>query len=348
MILKCLIYGSHSEIRRRLWATILEMNVQGALDAGVQPTISFEDFDTAPPSNCNDEDIDEGTQILEQQPDATVTDTSLQLSLFRSLRTRLEIVRRMNGIGPQLSYDEVLNLSSTISKACHECKIHVRADQSAEGATFKHNLSDLFIRRFLLILHRPFASRARTNPMFYFSRKTSLDAATALLSPAQDDEFSRLALLSGGIFKSRIIHACLALTSELLIEAEEVGRTSTTQWLPNYRRMLVEAIKEARRQLGQRMQFGDTNVKLHMKLSIALSQAESTESGTSLQQQMAQSAKESLHMAYSIIQARAGPPVDWSQFAGNAFTPHEDAFSHDFNFDDILGTSGFMMDEPFG
>jgi len=34
------------EIRRRLSATILEMNVQASLDAGVPTTLSLDDFDT--------------------------------------------------------------------------------------------------------------------------------------------------------------------------------------------------------------------------------------------------------------------------------------------------------------
>ncbi|KAF2811584.1 uncharacterized protein BDZ99DRAFT_507974 [Mytilinidion resinicola] len=340
------------EVRRRLWATIMEMNVQASLDSGVPPTLSFDDFDTDPPSNVDDTDIDECTRVLGQRPEITITDTSLQRSLFGCLRPRLDILRRMNGFCSETPYDEILALSSVINSACRECSTRVKRDNEAEGTVFKQNLGDLFIRRFLLALHRPFASRARTNPTFYFSRKTSLDAATALLSPTLDEEFSRLVTLGSGIFKSRIIHASLALTSELLIEAEEPGASSTTQCLlPNYRKMLVDAVKEARRQLAQRMQFGETNVRLHMKLSIALSQAECTESGASLQQHMAQSAKDSLQMSYAMIQARSGPPLEWSRLDENIFTPGEDdfqGFADGFQFHDILGTADIVMDEAFG
>ncbi|KAJ4525511.1 hypothetical protein HRR80_003734 [Exophiala dermatitidis] len=40
-----------------LWATILELDVQAALDAGVPPTIGVDDSDTEAPSNVNDVDL---------------------------------------------------------------------------------------------------------------------------------------------------------------------------------------------------------------------------------------------------------------------------------------------------
>lgn len=50
----------HGELRRRLWATILELNIQSALDSGMPPLISPDDYDTEPPSNLNDTDISKG------------------------------------------------------------------------------------------------------------------------------------------------------------------------------------------------------------------------------------------------------------------------------------------------
>lgn len=77
------------ELRRRLWATIMEMIVQSSLESGQPPLISFDDFDTKPPSNINDSEIDESTQTLPRPKDRTIfTDTSLQLALLQSLRIR--------------------------------------------------------------------------------------------------------------------------------------------------------------------------------------------------------------------------------------------------------------------
>lgn len=48
------------DIRRRLWYTILELNVQAALDSGVSPMISVADFTTMPPSKLTEEELEIG------------------------------------------------------------------------------------------------------------------------------------------------------------------------------------------------------------------------------------------------------------------------------------------------
>lgn len=77
------------EVRRRLWVTIIEMAVQASLDSGMPALFSFNYFDTLPPSNINDDEIDETTQDFPQQEDSAIlTQTSLQLLLLKSLRIR--------------------------------------------------------------------------------------------------------------------------------------------------------------------------------------------------------------------------------------------------------------------
>lgn len=53
-----------AEMRRRIWATILELNVQLSIDAAMPPLISVDDYDTKPPSNLDDEDFDAISETL--------------------------------------------------------------------------------------------------------------------------------------------------------------------------------------------------------------------------------------------------------------------------------------------
>lgn len=77
------------ELRRRLWATVIEMVVQSSLDSGMPPMFSWNNFDTRPPANINDTDIDETTKALPSSEDSTMfTQTSLQLLFLKSLRAR--------------------------------------------------------------------------------------------------------------------------------------------------------------------------------------------------------------------------------------------------------------------
>jgi hypothetical protein len=341
-----------AEIRRRLWATIMELNVQASLDAGMPPNISLDDFDTEPPSNINDTDIDDRTEDIMQSPKTIITDAFLQRLLIGYIRPRLQILRIMNGVNLEMTQAEVIALTSEINTACHECSAYVKSGPGAEGkgAVFRQNLADLFLRRFLLSLHRPWASRARASPLLYFSRRISYDSATALLSPQQDEGFSRILMRGSGMFKNRMIHVSLALASELLIEIEEKGASSFIQEPWNYGTILIAAVQEARRQSAQRMRFGETNVRLHMKLSIVLSQAEGFPPGQSLQERMIQSAKDSLEMSYATIRAHLGLPAASLHGDGTPSMTQECnqmGLSPNFDIDDILQTTEFALDEAF-
>lgn len=326
------------------------MNLQSALDTGMPPAISLDDFDTDLPSNINDKELEDCVRPLEPCPETTITDTSVQRLLANNLLPRFRILRCLNGVGPEMSYDEAIALSSEVNKACNECSVYVKKTNHIESEVFRHNMVDLFLRRFLLSIHRPYASLAGSNPRFYYSRKLCFDSALALLSPMPDQEFSRLVILGGGIFKNRIFHVGLALISELLVEMEEQGHEVSRSGSSSYMRILVDAAREARSQLAQRMQLGETNVRLYMKLGIAICQAEYGGSRTSLQQQMAQSAQDSLQEAYSTMQTNSGTPDNWlcsEESMGSPQYALDQELAYGLDFNDILRTTDFNIEGYF-
>ena len=82
------------EIRRRLWATVLEIVVQFSMDSGGLPLIHMQGIDCELPSNIEDEQLEDANEII----DAThaklleeYTMTSVQIALVKSLPLRLEI-----------------------------------------------------------------------------------------------------------------------------------------------------------------------------------------------------------------------------------------------------------------
>ena len=346
--------SSQAEIRRRLWATILEVNLQASLDSGTPLAISCDDYDTESPANINDEDIEESTKRLPQYPKDTSTDTSLQRLLLTYLPLRMRIIRHVNGFNcSDFTQDDVQSITSQLNNACHECGVHLLGSGNGDNANgerdenkvFKYNMADLLLRRFLLTLHRPLATFTGVNHREYFSRKVCFDSATALLSPRPNADFAHLILLGGGIYKNRIIHASLAITSELLNDLEEHG--SMLQWPSSYRQMLTEALRRALCQIAGRIQLGETNVRLHMKLSVVLCQAGCAGTGIALQQRMAQAAKESLEMSHSAIQARASSlaAADGGLGRHDLNDPmSEDLTQQAFDFSDI----GPDLDDFFG
>ncbi|KAI1090189.1 fungal-specific transcription factor domain-containing protein [Rostrohypoxylon terebratum] len=295
-----------AEIRRRLWATVLEITVQSSLDTAMPPRISFDDFDTEAPSNLNDDEMDESTTTIQPHPKSTYTTTSIQLALFGLLPTRLRILHLLNGLHTELSYLDALALSSEITDQYRTCNAFMRENEQSGATPFHRNLLDYLVRRFLIPLHCPFAGEARTNPLFYYSLKVGLDSALSIISPEPDEGFSRLMALGGGMFREGIRFSLTVITRELIAQLEAQRTDGTLHRNPQYIHLLKKAVQDMNELSIERIRRGETNVKGPMFLSMILAQAEAMEEGVSCDLKVAQSAKDSLELCYDILQARTG------------------------------------------
>ncbi|OJD13635.1 hypothetical protein AJ78_05916 [Emergomyces pasteurianus Ep9510] len=103
------------EMRRRIWATILELDLQASLDRGMPPTMQQSDYDCSPPLNINDEDICESTTVRpEEKPMEVMTDSSFQVALMQSMDLRLRICALVNSPRVSLSSNELSLLEEEI------------------------------------------------------------------------------------------------------------------------------------------------------------------------------------------------------------------------------------------
>lgn len=119
------------EIRRRLWATTIEMALQSSLDSGMPPLLASDDYDTLAPTNINDNEITESSEVAASgKPSTTYTETTLQTILLRTLPKRLAIARLLNHFRSKPSYEDVLRLSSEISELLRDATVSVQAFQS--------------------------------------------------------------------------------------------------------------------------------------------------------------------------------------------------------------------------
>jgi hypothetical protein len=79
------------EMRRRLWATILEMDLQASMTAGMPLVVPKLDSYNLVPANLNDVDFDEvSTKLPTSRPLSTLTDSLYQVCLATSLPQRLK------------------------------------------------------------------------------------------------------------------------------------------------------------------------------------------------------------------------------------------------------------------
>ncbi|KAJ5389728.1 uncharacterized protein N7496_000796 [Penicillium cataractarum] len=229
-----------AEMRRRIWASILEINVQFSIDAAMPPLLTPEDYDTCPPANLGDDDFDQSTtDIPPPQPKKYYTTSSLQSLLCQSLPVRLRILRALNDCNNEQSYENALRLGADITTACKEMAalFHIWLSRTGKSmirpTQFHHQLMDTILRRFLLNLYRPFTTRSAQDPRFYLSRKLSLDSALILASYADPSasfdadetpyqDFQRLCLSGAGVFKGCLsLDIIIVISLELITQLEE-------------------------------------------------------------------------------------------------------------------------------
>jgi hypothetical protein len=322
------------EIRRRLWATIVEMTTQAALDSAMPANIP--ESDTQAPSNINDHEIDDFTTVLRPHPKGTYTTTSLQLLLLDSLPVRTRILSTLTSLSSEISYLDVIALSSELIAASTSYHEFAKEIASSSITPFHRNFLDYLVRRFMIPLHCPFINKARINPLLSSSLKASVDAAMAIMSPEPDEGFSRLMATGGGLFREGIWCAMTIISIELLAQVESQRVDGTLHRNPRYIELLKKIAHDLVTFSVDRIRHGETNIKGHMFLSMIMSQVEAKQSGADCEMSIAQGAKDSLNLCHGILLEVA----DATSLANS----RDNGFGSGVSFDGETGESGSGFD----
>ncbi|KAK0620882.1 fungal-specific transcription factor domain-containing protein [Immersiella caudata] len=228
-----------AEMRRRLWATVLEIVLQSSMDSGGPPLVTASDFDTRQPSNFDDDQLsdDEQHPPIPRSP-STFTQTTVQLALLRSFPTRLAIAQYVSHFTTAGSYEVTLKWNAELTTACRALSATLLPFYDPAGilpkrlSLFQLRLAEHMVHRFFLALNHPWL--AQDNPAYYFARKMCVETALKLYraiaagSPAGDsgtasqkDDFTRLATCGHGAFRSVPMLAVLSICRELLWQVQE-------------------------------------------------------------------------------------------------------------------------------
>ncbi|KAL2070193.1 hypothetical protein VTL71DRAFT_13219 [Oculimacula yallundae] len=335
-----------AEVRRRLWATVLELVMQASLDTAMPPRLSVDDFDTAAPSNLNDDEIGEAATPIQPHPRDTFTMTSMQLLLLDSMPTRLRALKLLTSLNSEISYLDVLALSTLITDSTRACTKFMNGSASKNVKPFHRNMIYFLIRRFLIPLHGSFANKARTNPLFQYSLTISLETVLAMgiISPEPDEGFSRLMAIGGGMFREGIRYAGTVICIAYLSQVEDRRQDGTLGRNSNSTNLLRQSMNDLISLSAERIRQGETNVKSHMFLSMALAQADAMEAGNSCEYSNARSAVDSLQFSYSILQMRAAGLSGFDALVltcGSSFGEQED-YGMDFDLNFFMPDAEFM------
>ncbi|KAI5457137.1 hypothetical protein BGZ63DRAFT_83859 [Mariannaea sp. PMI_226] len=290
-----------SEIRRRLWATILELNLQSAYDAGGPPLISPKHFDTRLPANLNDDQLTDESDTKnppKSNPDE-LTDMAVPLALLKSHPLRLTIIKHINEFRSKDSYSETLRLNSELTKACRTLTERLAALTNAQLhasrsiiTQFHCSLVQLFVYRCFISLHQPMLRRAAEDPTIYYSRKVSLDSSLKVAQicglshprypsapPGSTDPvatFDRLITNGAGLFRVVPMQTLFSIGLEFIKKKEE--ERDSLGGMPSMGSNDLRSVIEASISWSERrIQSGETNIKGYCFINAFLALADGME-----------------------------------------------------------------------
>lgn len=279
-----------SEMRRRLWNTILELNLQASMESGGPPLCSMDDFNTLPPGNFDDETITQQSPMPE--PDHVFTDVSVALAFRKMLPLRLSIVKALNGISSHAGYEEILCLDRELRAASKLISRELQGYRTTGSggkvpSKFQTRTVDFLIRRYLVAIHMPFFNVSLKETQYAFSRKVVIETSlktwctifpmsSAMTShtpdnalPLETDDLARLALCGTGSLRTSSMQAVFLIAAELKTQVQE--ETSTLGPM-SLRQDLYSVLQEAKKWSLQCIEAGETNIKGYLFLCLVYAQ----------------------------------------------------------------------------
>ncbi|PCD25249.1 hypothetical protein AU210_014357 [Fusarium oxysporum f. sp. radicis-cucumerinum] len=206
------ISAKEAEIRRRLWATMLELSLQVSVDQSLPAPIAPESYDCEVPSSIADDDLVLG---VESQ---SMIQSSVLMLLAQTQRLRLRILQLVNAPGSPKTYQECHALASELNAACSvgESKL------DSQLSDFQNSLLTRFTKPFVLALHDAFAEEAYSKPEYYYSRRMRMEISAQLLSStANQGSYSALFINGSGQFSVTQRQATMSLCLDLIRDFEE-------------------------------------------------------------------------------------------------------------------------------
>ncbi|KAI1117590.1 fungal-specific transcription factor domain-containing protein [Nemania sp. NC0429] len=159
-----------AEQRRKLWATILELDIHMSIQCNLPSCVREGDFTCRPPRNLNDEELH--PNMIELPPPKPIeidTDSRIQVFAANTLTTRFKVVDLVNRIDSLQDYQQILDVGNELERALEDVRYVVpRRHLSDTNETHRHWMTritlDMNCRRPLLALYRPFALSSADAP----------------------------------------------------------------------------------------------------------------------------------------------------------------------------------------
>lgn len=286
---------SETEMRRRLWNTVLEVSLQTSLESGGPCFLSLEDFNTKPPGNFDDEQLLVENPIA--KPEHEFTRCSVAIALRKTFAARLVMVKFLNDITSPGTYKDTLEIDKelrTAYKTFHETVQGYTVHNVPAHQQFMQQAMDFILQRYITSLHLPFFGPSLQDPLYAYSRKSVVDSSIkiwqlACPSPttatteglmgfslwgydtSHENDLARLCRCGAGFFRTFAFYASTFLIVEVRAQIQEDYTNSVILSPP-----LSTVINDAPSWYLRCMEAGETGLKGFLLLSLLASQVEAT------------------------------------------------------------------------
>lgn len=168
------------ELRRRVWSTISELDLQVAIDRGLPSTLRDLAIDCGPPLNTDDKDCTVSMDRLpSSKPVSEYTKSSFQHISHRTFDLRQDLASLINGRPQNMSYQDILGYDKRIVQALEDIP-RWESHQDREAHISRASLQ-LQLLHLQILLHRPYVPRASQSKRYDYSAIAHLRAAMQIL-----------------------------------------------------------------------------------------------------------------------------------------------------------------------
>ncbi|PVH70209.1 hypothetical protein DL98DRAFT_661284 [Cadophora sp. DSE1049] len=237
----------HGEMQRRIWATIVQLDLVISSQIGLPRMIKDGEYDTAEPRNLLDNDFGKGTT------DFGPPRADADLSPLVNCNTKNKVLAAFGAIVDQnastqpCSYNRILQLDQKLREAHAVIPSGLRMRPLAKSVTDQPHVIiwriylDLIFHQARCVLHRKYLLLSSSNPQYFYSRQSCIEAALQILHHQSTlnqetqpggrlcNDRWRLSSLINHDFLLAATILCLALDSGLTTENEQNGSDQSSQ-----------------------------------------------------------------------------------------------------------------------
>ncbi|KAF1991543.1 hypothetical protein K402DRAFT_346291 [Aulographum hederae CBS 113979] len=229
------------EMRARLWATMVELELQASINRGFASSLANIASDCPAPLNIHDEDFHpHSTELPKSKPPHQYTRTSYLHLSQQTVHLRIALTTRINDTFTSTSFEEVLRTEEKINTCLNnipewpEDQIH-ESDRPHSRTT--QALLDIQLRLFVAMFHAPFARQANSSTRYRYSRSTCLDSSSIILD--YHERFLSESNFSLCLPRSDVIRAAGTICHNLFLS----NTTQTSRLTPTTNAMIKQVEK---------------------------------------------------------------------------------------------------------